>query len=126
MTGYADEGANRFLSLERFADSVSSVECSDSQIKIAFGDQGAFSAVQESWTWMNQDSHTVYFVLSAGECDNEKRVVYAANQVSFSAVGSPVAAGGYGNDDNEANANSGNGGTATIDVIKSNWEEAVP
>lgn len=145
MTGYAEEQSTRFLSLERFADSVSTLDCTNSQVSLTFGDAATYSAVQQSWNWMNQDGHTVYLVIGAGECGLEQRTVYAASGVTFGGDGSVAADSGAdssstnntvsGNSvsNNTVSGNSTSSGssgagvrTATVQVTKSNWEEAVP
>lgn len=82
LTGIAQEG-ERYLSQERFGDSVSSVDCTDNAIKFTFRDLDAFEKAEESWKWANEGDRTVTIVLSAGTCGNDERKPYVAKQVSF-------------------------------------------
>jgi hypothetical protein len=82
LTGIAQEG-ERYLSQERFGDSVSAVDCTDDAIKFTFRDQEAFDKAQESWNWVNEGDRTITFVLNAGTCGNDERKPYIAKQVSF-------------------------------------------
>jgi hypothetical protein len=82
LTGIAQQG-ERYLSQERFGDSVSAVDCTDGAIKFTFRDQEAFEKAEESWNWVNQGNRTVTIVLNADTCGNEERKPYIARHVSF-------------------------------------------
>jgi hypothetical protein len=82
LTGIAQEG-ERYLSQERFGDSVSAVDCTDDAIKFTFRDQEAFEKAEESWNWVNEGDRTVTIVLNANTCGNEERKPYIAKHVSF-------------------------------------------
>lgn len=82
LTGIAN-GGERYLSQERFGDSVSTVDCTDNAIKFVFRNPEAFEQAEESWKWVNKGNRTITVVLSAGTCGNDKRKPYIANHVSF-------------------------------------------
>jgi hypothetical protein len=82
LTGIAQQG-ERYLSQERFGDSMSAVDCTDGAIKFTFRDQEAFEKAEESWNWVNQGNRTVTIVLNADTCGNEERKPYIARHVSF-------------------------------------------
>jgi hypothetical protein len=82
MTGIAEVG-QRYLSQERFGDSVSAIDCTDDAIKFTFRNQEAFERAEESWNWVNEGDRTITFVLSADTCGNDARKPYIAQHVSF-------------------------------------------
>nr|OQO18145.1 hypothetical protein B0A51_14737 [Rachicladosporium sp. CCFEE 5018] len=82
LTGVADN-STRYLSLERFSDSIKSVDCDGNNIKITFNSKDTYNDIQSNWKWINTNGRTVYVVLAPNTCSNTRRQPYSAQTATF-------------------------------------------
>ncbi|KAM0715240.1 hypothetical protein Q7P37_008738 [Cladosporium fusiforme] len=75
--------AERYLTQERFGNTISSVGCANGTIKFTFKNQDGFDAARNSWNWVNNGERRIIIILSSGTCNSTARQPYLAKRVSF-------------------------------------------
>ncbi|TKA73991.1 hypothetical protein B0A55_05586 [Friedmanniomyces simplex] len=103
LTGEA-QPEEKYLNVNYFKDAAKSVSCADGHMNFTFKDQDKFASVQQGWSWMNEDNHTVCLVTEPGTCGNTRRQPYRATYVTF---------------DNQTQ-------TASVTASNWTWQEALP
>ncbi|TKA71210.1 hypothetical protein B0A55_07654 [Friedmanniomyces simplex] len=103
LTGEA-QPEEKYLNVNYFKDAAKSVSCADGHMNFTLKDQDKFASVQQGWSWMNEDNHTVCLVTEPGTCGNTRRQPYRATYVTF---------------DNQTQ-------TASVTASNWTWQEALP
>lgn len=85
MTGVSFD-SERYLTQERFSESLSSVTCDNGTIKFAFSDQKAFDTARQNWDWVNDGARRIIIILSSGTCNHTARQPYLAKNMTFSGL----------------------------------------
>lgn len=70
LTVYMPGEAENILSMERFSDMLTSVDCTQSTIDMAFKDDETFAYAQAVWDWVNgEDNSSFVMVAGRGACE---------------------------------------------------------
>ncbi|KAJ4299487.1 hypothetical protein N0V90_004732 [Kalmusia sp. IMI 367209] len=101
LTVHTPGETENILSMEKFDDMVTSVNCGNSSIEMTFEDDATFAYAQRVWDWVNgADNHSFVMVAGPGDCGtNANRIPFVVSTLQY---------------DEAANK-------ATLAAIQSNW-----
>ncbi|KIW05248.1 uncharacterized protein PV09_03783 [Verruconis gallopava] len=106
LTVYMPGNQENILSMERFNGMLTSVNCSETSIDMAFRDDDTFEYAKAVWDWVNgDDNHTFVMVVGRGACgwNDDHRQPFTVSSLTY---------------DEDANV-------AHLAAIAQNWTEAI-
>jgi hypothetical protein len=85
LTVYMPDAQENILSMERFNGMLTSVNCTQTTIDMAFRDDDTFAYAKAVWDWVNgADNHTFVMVVSSGACGwNDHRQPFTVSTLAY-------------------------------------------
>ena len=85
LTVYMPSDVENILSMEKFYGMLTSVDCADHNMTLAFKDDATFAYAQKVWDWVNgADDHTFIMVAGIGDCGwNTERRPFSVSKITY-------------------------------------------